>query len=276
MKRILIVLTVVGLLCLCGCTDAQKVELNVKFNETKERIQDREELDKLVSSIFDGIGITDYSYYKAGNYSHVFSSKYDIVYTTSKNPIVVSCEYVEVPIGKQEKGWYIEHIIDGVDEKCFYLGELDERDLDLYDYESGELIEKGKTQEEKAKEMSDFIKKMEGSESDSISSAIKSHVSSNFDKTSVDSVTVNDDLGKGSGYIALVNLTWNVKNSAETSKKVLEMYSDDLAATIAAKYSSVNEIAVFWKVPYLTNNTSKWSYSCTEGKAYSMDIVTAF
>ena len=148
--------------------------------------------------------------------------------------------------------------------------------MDLYDYQSGELIEKGKTQEEKAKELSDFVKKMEGSESDSISNAIKSHASSEFGQTSVDSVTVNDDLGKGSGYIALVNLTWNVKNSAETSKKVLKMYSDDLAATIAAKYSSVNEIAVFWKVPYLTNNTSKWSYSCTEGKAYPMDIVTAF
>jgi len=129
---------------------------------------------------------------------------------------------------------------------------------------------------EKTKVVSNPGKTLKIDESDLIRISIDSHVSSEYDKTSVDRITINDDYGKGSGYIALVYLTWNVQNRAETTKKMLRMYSDDLAATIAKEYSSVNEIAIFWTVPYLTNNTSKWAYSCEGGGAYCTDIVTAF
>ena len=50
--------------------------------------------------------------------------------------------------------------------------------------------------------------------------------------TQIDRITINDDLGTETDgdYIALVYLTWNQKNTGKTSKKMLEMYSSDLAA----------------------------------------------
>ena len=65
-------------------------------------------------------------------------------------------------------------------------------------------------------------------------------------------------------YIALVYLTWDQKNTGKTSKKMLEMYSSDLAATLAKQNSSVNEIAIFWTVPHL-NDTAKCSYKRNGG-----------
>lgn len=109
-----------------------------------------------------------------------------------------------------------------------------------------------------------------------IESFINSHIKKTYSDTDIDKITINDDLGTGSGYIALVYLTWNVKNSADTSKKMLKMYSDDLAATVAGKYADVHEISVFWKVPYLTDQTSKWQYSCKEGNAFLTDNVVNF
>lgn len=64
--------------------------------------------------------------------------------------------------------------------------------------------------------------------------------------------------------IALVYLTWNQKNTGKTSKKMLEMYSSDLAATLGEQNSSVNEIAIFWTVPHL-NDTAKCSYKRNGG-----------
>ena len=63
--------------------------------------------------------------------------------------------------------------------------------------------------------------------------------------TQIDRITINDDLGTEAdgNYIALVYLTWGQKNTGKTSKKMLEMYSSDLAATLVEHNSSVNEIA---------------------------------
>ena len=43
------------------------------------------------------------------------------------------------------------------------------------------------------------------------------------------------------------------------AKEMLKMYSDDLAATLANENDTVQEIAIFWTVPYL-NDTAKCSY----------------
>lgn len=55
--------------------------------------------------------------------------------------------------------------------------------------------------------------------------------------TQIDRITINDDLGTEADgdYIALVYLTWNQKNTEKTSKKMLEMYSSDLAATLGSR-----------------------------------------
>lgn len=84
----------------------------------------------------------------------------------------------------------------------------------------------------------------------------------NYNDTDIDSISINDNLGTDdpNDYIMLVHLTWNTKNSASTSKKVLELYSEDFAAQIGRDQSSVKEIAIFWTVPYLNNASAKWSY----------------
>lgn len=73
-------------------------------------------------------------------------------------------------------------------------------------------------------------------------------------------------------YIALVYLTCDQTNTGTTSKKMLEMYSSDLAATLGEQNSSVNEIAIFWTIPYL-NDTAKCSYKRNGGSFVEMDMA---
>lgn len=50
------------------------------------------------------------------------------------------------------------------------------------------------------------------------------------------------------------------------------MYSSDLAATLSKQNSSVNEIAIFWTVPYL-NDTAKRGYKRNGGGFVEMDMA---
>ena len=99
------------------------------------------------------------------------------------------------------------------------------------------------------------------SETDAIKEVIKNRIEEKYNGTDIDSITINEDSGteETGNYIALVYLTWNVSNSAKTSKEMLEMYSEDLAAIVAEGCSNVQEIAVFWTVPYL-NGSAKCAY----------------
>lgn len=53
---------------------------------------------------------------------------------------------------------------------------------------------------------------------------------------------------------------------------MLEMYSSDLIATLGKQNSSVNEIAIFWAVPYL-NDTAKCSYQRNGDGFVEMDMA---
>ena len=116
-------------------------------------------------------------------------------------------------------------------------------------------------------------------EQDVIEKILRDRISDQYSNTVIDSITINDNAGtsEDGDYIALVNLTWNVKNSGATSKKMLQMYSDDLAATLANENDTVQEIAIFWKVPYLNDN-AKCSYERKSGGFAYMDMMwgTAF
>lgn len=92
--------------------------------------------------------------------------------------------------------------------------------------------------------------------------------------TQIDRITINDDLGTDADgdYIALVYLTWDQTNTGTKSKKMLKMCSSDLAATLAKQNSSVNEIAIFWTVPYL-NDTAKCSCKRNIGGFVEMDMA---
>ena len=99
-----------------------------------------------------------------------------------------------------------------------------------------------------------------GTPEGTIEGVIAARVADKMASTDIDGITVNADASNDGKYIALVNLTWNVKNSAETSKKMLAMYSEDLAATLANESPDVSEVAVFWTVPEL-GATAKVSYA---------------
>lgn len=93
-----------------------------------------------------------------------------------------------------------------------------------------------------------------------------------YSYVNVDSISINDDLGttKKNNYVVLVYLTWEQSNQRKISRKVLAMYSEDLAAYVAHACKSVQEIAIFWTVPYLDGN-AKISYERRSGEMHLSD-----
>ena len=108
---------------------------------------------------------------------------------------------------------------------------------------------------------------------DYIQANLRSYVS-DYDYTTIDSITINNDAGTDTpdDYIALVNLTWSQKNSQETTEKMLDMYSQDMAARIYKDSSNVQEICIFWNVPYL-NASAKWSFERGSNGMYKTDQI---
>ncbi|MBE7009108.1 MAG: hypothetical protein E7422_08245 [Ruminococcaceae bacterium] len=101
---------------------------------------------------------------------------------------------------------------------------------------------------------------------------VKEYISNNYSQTVLDRVTINPDLGTDADgdYIALVYLTWNVKNKGQTSKDMLTMYSEDMAVRVYDDMPEIQELAVFWTVPYLNNGSAKLSFERNDkGMAYT-------
>lgn len=108
---------------------------------------------------------------------------------------------------------------------------------------------------------------------DYIEANLRSYVS-DYDYTTIDSITLNEDAGTDTpdDYIALVYLTWDQKNSQATTEKMLDMYSQDMAARIYKDSSSVQEICIFWTIPYL-NASAKWSFERGSDGMYKTDQI---
>ncbi len=98
-------------------------------------------------------------------------------------------------------------------------------------------------------------------------------ITENYTYTDIESLTVNENLGteEDGDYIILARLTWNQKNKASTSQDMLSMYSSDFAARIGMDQPSVNEVTIFWTVPYLNNANAKWSYERNDDGMYLSD-----
>lgn len=98
-------------------------------------------------------------------------------------------------------------------------------------------------------------------------------ITESYTYTDIESLTVNENLGteEDGDYIILARLTWNQKNKASTSQDMLSMYSSDFAARIGTDQPSVNEVAIFWTVPYLNNANAKWSYERNDDGMYLSD-----
>lgn len=108
-----------------------------------------------------------------------------------------------------------------------------------------------------------------------VKKTIQGYIDANYTFTSIDSIDVNPNLGtEATGdYIALVHLTWDQKNSGKTSRDMLDMYSQDMAVRIYSDLPEIQELAVFWTVPYLNNGTAKMSFERTSNGMRITDSI---
>lgn len=113
-----------------------------------------------------------------------------------------------------------------------------------------------------------------------IESAVREYNNSYDEKRKtiiIDEVRINPNSGTtdGTDYIVLVDLTWKVKNPVDSTKEMLTMYSNDLAARAADKCENVTELCMFWTVPFYQSSGSnaKFAYERRHGKMYSTDTV---
>lgn len=119
----------------------------------------------------------------------------------------------------------------------------------------------------------------EDSEEYSIADTIYGRVkgeSSLYDDVTIDSITVNENLGTpevSDDYIVLVNLTWNRKNGEDLTKQMIRMMCDDTAAHISEQNPHVQEIALFWTIPYQKEGTvsAKCAYERKNDKMHLSD-----
>ncbi|MGC4375944.1 hypothetical protein WD019_03230 [Fictibacillus sp. Mic-4] len=124
-----------------------------------------------------------------------------------------------------------------------------------------------KKQEEDKKEKTVSKKeKPKLSQEDIIKKNIKAIVKEQNSSIKIKEIKVNKNYGLNDGsYIVLPYLKWDAANTAKTTKKLLDMYSEDLAAKLA-KETKISEITVFWEAPYLaeSKNIAKYTYSRSE------------
>ena len=104
---------------------------------------------------------------------------------------------------------------------------------------------------------------------------VQSYIDDNYTFTSIDRIDVNPDLGTDAegDYIALVYLVWDQKNSGKTSKDVLDLYSQDMAVRMYDDLPEIQELCVFWTVPYLNNGSAKVSFERANGGMKITDKV---
>lgn len=119
-------------------------------------------------------------------------------------------------------------------------------------------IEKDEENEDETENIKEEVKSepvtVDGAEKEikEIEATVKERVSDEYTQASILDLRINEHLGtedNDDDYIVLAYLKWDRRNKAETTRGMLEKYSDDLAATLA-KHQNIEEITVFWEVPY--------------------------
>ncbi|MEC1337283.1 hypothetical protein P9D25_06260 [Bacillus velezensis] len=138
---------------------------------------------------------------------------------------------------------------DGLESGSIVTLEFDDDELNFIS-ETGLISKREEDEQNKEENTTTFTK------SDSKEDEINSLIDNNLKNVTVEEVEVNQDLGadENGQYIALVHLSFDFKNSLARTKKMMELYSEDLAARIAIEDKSFREITVFWKAPYIDEN----------------------
>lgn len=110
-----------------------------------------------------------------------------------------------------------------------------------------------------------------------IEADLRKIVEDNYSSTDMTELTLNENLGTEDedDYVALVYLTWDVTNSANMTKQMLALYSEDLAARVGNDLETITDLAIFWTVPYYSETTTaaKYSYERTDEGMYQTDAV---
>lgn len=115
------------------------------------------------------------------------------------------------------------------------------------------------------------IEKQEVERAEEIEEVVKDKVESDYDSTSIKEITVNEDAGKGEGYIVLAYLSFDAKNRSKTTKDMVTMYGQDLGATLADQ-PDINEVTVFWEAPYLKEGDTVYKLNMQrEGEGMSIE-----
>lgn len=100
-------------------------------------------------------------------------------------------------------------------------------------------------------------------------------VDEDLDDTSVIDIEINEDASvDDEQYIVLVDLEWDVKNGANSTEDMLDMYSDHLAANLSDN-ELIHELVLFWTVPYHNEDDSilKRTYDNKEDGMHLNDEV---
>lgn len=124
------------------------------------------------------------------------------------------------------------------------------------------------------REPSDEPVNLEVSRDRKIDDITQSRINENYDGVSIEKIDVNEDAGTGEGYIVLAHLSFDRQNTAGTSKDMISRYAKDLGATLADQ-TDVNEVTVFFEVPYLKENDNIYKLSM-ERQGSEMEIVEEF
>lgn len=108
-------------------------------------------------------------------------------------------------------------------------------------------------------------------ETSKVRKQVQKYIDEGYTFTTIDKITLNEDLGtdEEGDYVALVYLTWSQKNGGKLSQKVLDMYSSDMAAKMYDDLPEIQELAVFWTVPYLDGNAKISFERKDNGMAYT-------
>ena len=113
--------------------------------------------------------------------------------------------------------------------------------------------------------------------SPSMSQQIKTTIeyrSKEYTDCQVTDITVNIETNSDPiQHIVLVYCEYARNNSLDTTREMIDIYSDDIAAYLAQKHDSVSEVYVFWTVPkyYANNIAAKCSYNIHDAKAFIAD-----
>ena len=196
-----------------------------------------------------------------------------IVNAIKKNPLKPYAVGLGLSVGVFFVGCLLAPTSDDTDVKK--NTEIESETTLIESQETEKFTESRETKDTEKTVESEVTENTEISEYDKVKTQIKSYINANYTNTILDDLTANDDLGTDADgdYVVLVNLTWNQKNTGKTSQEMLDMYSSDMAARIYQDMPEVQELCIFWTVPYLNDGTAKISFERKDNGMAYMDKV---